>query len=233
MSAVAMVAGDDGAIFAADQAIYAADTGNVVGFMSKLFDLPAAPAVFGCVGVREFGPMLHETLSTIDEDFDHLLAGTLMDAVRAVHHDIVDHYPDASIRSTMVISGFSRAAGKFTAYKLHTAQKYEFEPWTLYPAGTYLSTNPGEEALTRFGVDFDDGSSKIDLAARLVCANRSTCGASDQHDGVYGVGGDLEIVVLHAGGIKRWIAHSWPDPLGEPVDPKRGEPMPTFPLQIP
>jgi hypothetical protein len=242
MSAIAVCTADDGIVFAADGAMYNS-SGIIIRFVSKLYTSPYQDCVYGHVGIADFGPAFVEAIDPMPP-FDALIQGIVAKACQA-YGAASAAWTDtryAAPRATLIIGGWSESQQRFELYKLHSSEKEitnqatgETEmspPWQLIPvSGTWSSSVPRAKDLETFGIDWDGEYSPLDLPARIVCANRA--GSSDRGDGVYGVGGFLEMVVITRNGIKNWFAHEWPDVIGEVIDPAKGELMPVFPLVIP
>jgi hypothetical protein len=51
---------------------------------------------------------------------------------------------------------------------------------------------------------------------------------ADNGDGVYGVGGWIDLAIVTHEGVSLQRVHEWPDKVGEVIDPARGEILPPF-----
>jgi hypothetical protein len=252
MSALAVVPGDNGVVFACDGA--ASNDGIVVSCRApKIIAMPEICAVLGFVGIGALGFLLRREMELTGADGRVVSAGgfdaiveNLSGLMRAAHRQAAPGMRDD--RATAVLAGWSEARGRFETVKVHsfakeatnvaTGEKISFAPWEVHSFDmSWMNSNPGPEISQSFGIDAAaaPGTPLLDFAARMVCAARASCGDREMaaEQGVYAVGGMLQLTVLLREKITSWIAHRWPDPIGEPIDPSRGEPMPAFPLAMP
>lgn len=241
MSAVAIIPTASGIVAAADGALYEEATGKVGGFMGKLFLMPHLDCVFGYVGSGGFGEALLHNIRGAFDSFDELVKGI---AVKCQFtHLLMERggLSPAGAYVIVVVGGWSEERQRFEAWKVHSADKVaivdgervEHAAWRLHAIeGAWVSTTPPADVMTAFGL-LEGEHSALDYAALLVCACRAVSGADVDDERFYGVGGFLQLALVEAGKATTWIAHRWPDPLGEPIDPARGEPRPPLPIHAP
>jgi len=242
MSAVSLFVAEDGFVFAGDGAAYDID-GRLLRRVTKLYHSPSQPWALGYVGMGEFGERLFASLPQPHPNFD-ILRAKLVEMGRSLYLDMSAewtlHYGPAipPARATLVLAGYSNSSGRFEAVKIHSSPKemqnqntleLSLAPaWTLLEVtGFWASSAPNQHDLATFGLDGAE-LSPIDTAARYVCALRASC--DHRGDAVYGVGCFLELLVVTEEQTFRWLAHEWPDPIGEVIDPRRGEAMPASSL---
>lgn len=229
-------------MFAADGAAYN-EHGELIYQTSKIYVGPQNDFLYSHVGIGDFGGSLAAKIDVEGLGFD--------DCKSRIVEVSRDAYADAKAawigdieapRATLIMAGWSQRNNRFEAFKLHSSEKEYVNPETgepgisppweiIHVSGLWASSMPLTEHFDQFGIDFESEWSVVDMPARMVCANRA--GSNNRGDAVYGVGCFLEMAILTTEGVKRWIAHEWPDELGFPIDPSIGEPMPKFPIKIP
>src|SRR5690606_22382733 len=134
------------------------------------------------------------------------------------------------VRSTVLIGGWSTARERFELYTVHSSGKevigesgqiIQREPWNLnyLYQGFWVSSNPREEDQRDAGLLETQPIQAIDYVSRWVAACRLWCAESRD----YGVGCFLQTAIVHRKGFVDWIAHRWPDELGQPIDPTQGD----------
>lgn len=250
MSAVALAIGDDAIVVAADGVSYDLDDGQILGFASKVIPMPERNAVIAWTGMGMIGQALVWEFGQDVTDFDSLVEN-LPEAAKAAHMKLCigmgrRNFDADENKISILLAGYSVSRGKFEGYRLVNYSKVtrdhegnetgKLVPWTMNPISyVWASHSPPAEVAKRFGLI--DAGDLTELCARYVCANRALSGPVLDEDGdidcYYGVGGFLQMVVLKRDHVQSWIAHRWPDEIGERVNPDAGEPMPVFPLKLP
>lgn len=251
MSCVALAIADDAIVLAADGAFYDEHDGAVQGFASKVLPLPERNAVIAWTGLGLFGQALYWEIGQRLLSFDKLVA-MLPEAARLAHLKLCvgagrhNLHPDNN-KVSVLLAGYSDERERFEAYRVVSYAKDTFytngelagrlEPWVMNPIEwVWASHAPPAEVCEEFGLT-EPPADLVELCARYVCANRPLSGTVRDEDGniegVYGVGGFLQMVIVKRDHVQSWIAHRWPDEIGKPVDPTVGEPMPAFPLKLP
>ena len=234
-------------IFASDTICYG-EHGKVLSTTAgKVLPVQELNCVIGNVGLAGLTTTLRDCIGMRYRDFDDLLGGIVED-FRSVHSDYVDRHHDSDapqLNATVVIAGWSESRMQFETYRLSTRQKeiiFAGESTTSGPfelvstEGCWVSSAYRPEDCERFGIDFEsENVNLLDLAARIVCACRAASSSSGSGDFAglpYAVGGQLQITLLQRDRITQWVAHRWPDEIGQVVDPLAGDAMPAFPLQF-
>lgn len=231
----------NGIVFAADGATYDIETGELMGPIHKLFALPHLNAIIGNVGIGGFGHVLQMAIGSDFSTFDGLCDGFVDACQRAKLMMSQGKLWPAEARATAILGGWSETRQAYELYKVHSSPKEAIEAdgtlvthekWKLHKVeGQWMSTAPSEEEMRQCGLLTDEEMPVFDGVARLACAARLHSGIDIE--GRYGVGCFLQMAVLQNTNITSWIAHRWPDKLGEPIDPSCGELLPSFPIQMP
>ena len=238
MSALALYVETNGVTFAADAAAYDMQ-GKVTWFRSKIHILERQQCVIGNVGIWSFADTFKAIAQARCSNFDSIADDFVeigRDAYQASSTLWREHGTQIPPpRGTIAIGGWSRKRARFEALKLHSEAKEVLDkdgvsvnlaqPWTAIPIDEFwCSSRPTHESMDRLGVTSGLPMPAEELIGRTVCALRRE--SSDRGDGVYGVGGWLDIVAIREAGISSWRPHVWPDKVGEPIDPTRGEELP-------
>lgn len=229
MSAICVVPLDDCVVFAGDGGAYDPTGGNRIGSTSKVFLVPHLNCIFGYVGIGGLGHLLLPNIEYAAETFDDLVNGGFVKACREAFAQLAreGRNPDG-VRATAIVGGFSDARQSFEVYKVHSAPKQvmqegvltEHAAWKLHPVlHNWASSSPSPEAQEKAGLS--GPMNAIEYAARMIAANRLHSGEDE-----YGVGSFLQIAIVSRDGVRSWIAHRWPDPLGAPIDPNCGDLLP-------
>lgn len=229
MSAIALCNADDSVIIASDGICMNPSTGQVLGCVEKIFPIPHLNCVFSHLGAGGVGHEISTAIGYRYRDFDDLLAEfeLLFSAVAGGRGAVV------------VLAGWSGARQRFESYLIRSeaGENLVSVPWVLTPCESefWMSQSPSPETAERLGIVLTSeevARDPVGLAARLICAARADSGR--QEDGRYGgSGGFLQIAMVRREGVLTWIAHRWPDTLGQRIDPTRGQMLPEFPLQHP
>lgn len=242
MSAIVTIKGDDGIIVAFDTISYDMEGTVLSTTACKVLPLMELNCVIGNVGAAGVTTALRDKIAAKYADFDDLLAG-IVDDFRDVHDDLVQLYwqgPGPTPNATVMLGGWSGQRNQFETYRLSSRDKeivVEGElstspAFSLVPTdGCWVSSAYHAEDMRRFGVDFENETNMINLAVRIVCACRAASSATGTGDfeGVpYGVGGQLQMLLLERGRVTQWVTHRWPDEVGKPLDAAAGDPLPDW-----
>lgn len=238
MSAVAAYVDEQGGICLAGDGAACGEDGRLIGQVNKLFSLPHLNAVYAHVGLGAVGHLLLYEIGMRFTTFDELRDDFIFVLKEVRGRMRLSQMWSDKIRSTVLLGGWSDANQRFEMYKVHTLPKPvyeadgvlgEHEAWKLHPLdrGVWVSTLPGQEEQEACGLP-DFSGPALDYVARWVSACRLECGREDATD--YSVGCFMQMMVLNRTGVQSWIAHRWPDPMGERIDPARGDLLPALPL---
>lgn len=240
MTAIAMVRGNDGVAIATDAATYELD-GRLQHLMSKVALIPERNCVISARGAAGLTGRLAEAVRHQTFDFDDVLALLGWEAKK-----LLDEWREWIKPRTepkhidLHIAGWSSARERYETYILCSGEKIQTDvngvlmplaPWSLTPVPSmFASPLPDAEVARRFGLDYDKFSNGYDAAARIVCAVRSESRAFHEGAAAMGciAGGWLQMTILKRDFVSTEIIHRWPDVIGEPIDPTRGEPLPKF-----
>ena len=242
MSAIVTIKGDDGVIVAFDTISYDMNGVILSTTACKLLPLIELNCVIGNVGVAGLTTALRHKIAARYADFDDLLGGVVED-LRELYNEIVEYYSQQSgptPHATVVLAGWSAIRNRFETYRVSTREKEIISagihstspPFSLVATdGCWTSSMYRAEDCARFGIDFENESNFINLAVRIVCACRAASseeGTGDFAGLPYGVGGQLQILLLQRNRITQWAAHSWPDEVGTTLDATAGDAMPNW-----
>jgi len=239
MTAIAIYRSQDSIVFASDGASYDPSNGAFTGCTSKVALMPEWSCVIAQRGAGGFLALLRARLGPEVVDFDDLL-DRLPTHTRGLHADFVARgypYPNVSL----FIGGWSEARERFETYTLRSrdislpnaegGEPFSIEAFKLAPLPEFhAAPYPTEELFERFGAGTNAlPMTAADLTLRTVCAARALrCAPSEEDKCEYVVGGFLQLTILKRNEIASEIVHRWPDPVGEKIDPTRGEPLPAF-----
>lgn len=243
MSAVAMIVRESYAIIAGDGVSTDPVSGVVGRHVSKLTILPHLNAVIGLTGIEGFDQLMGFYMPASVTDFDSLL-DALPSLAQRVSGMIAREglLGDGDIQTSVVIAGWSGQRQAYEGWRLVTYPKQRIhpvsgvravlEPWTPHriQAGTvWCSTDPGREAMQKFGLFDEHGDDDAAHLTRLLASARSKSGEIGENGQRFNAGGFIQVAVIQTDDIRSWIAHRWPEDLiGAPVDPARGMPMPEW-----
>lgn len=242
MTAIAIVRGAEGLAFATDG--LAIDvTGRAAAVVSKAALFPEWSCVFANRGSAMATARMQNALQRLAYSgacriggFDDVLA-LLPELSGALHAEILREgavYPNFSF----MIGGYSAERDRCESYSLRS-QEFAYHdgvqdlvqaPYTLaeLPAMHFAPT-PTRESAIAAGMrppdqPLEDG---VHMAVRAICAARLDQGATtDDPAEMHHVGGFVQLTTLFRDRLTSEIVHRWPDPLGEMVDPRRGDLLP-------
>ena len=239
MSALAIVPAGDAIVLAADGAVYDRQRGQLLGSITKLHVMPHLSTVFGAVGQGHLIHIFPHLIGFRFSSFDEVRENFAELCRASVSAQRTNNQWEDRARATVVLAGWSEGNQAFEVFKLHTLDKFEHSAWDLHPiSGVWCSTAPTPEHMDEVSLDAN-ADSALDVAAKLVCANRLQSGAGvyegDDYgeEDAYGVGCFLQMALLRRDCVTSWIAHRWPDENGKVINPETGEKMPAFPIQKP
>lgn len=241
MSAIVSIRGDDGVVIAADTISYST-TGEVLSLTAcKVLPVLEMNCVIGNVGIGGFTTTLRDCIGAKYIDFDEMLLG-IVDDFRIVHEHFVDRsYAEfaGNVNATVMVAGWSEKNQRFETFRISSRQKEIVvageSSWSsafslVETPGCWVSSAYRQVDCERFGINWEEeGPNLVDLAQRIICACRAASSASGSGDfeGLpYAVGGQLQVTLLQKNHITQWVAHRWPDQIGELVNPEAGDPMP-------
>lgn len=233
MTAVAILRTADGIVVASDGIAYEAETGNVAGFTSKVILAPEWSAVIAYRGAGGFGQMLRSRLGVEVMNFDTMLAQLPSVALPLWLEYRFSYQEDCHF--SLLIGGWSDARQRYETYVLRS-ERVTFddgvqEPFTLTPLpSAYLAPTPTTALMRDFGVLEAVARDPIAGAVRAVCAARRLENAPGEA-ARFAVGGFVQLTVLTRDAVESRVVHRWPDPIGEPIDPTRGDALPAWVLE--
>lgn len=247
VSAIAIYRSDEAVFFAAD-GLSADSSGIVQNHVLKLYPLPHLNAIFTHAGAGQVGVVVLDLINRgvvgrpRFDTFDRLLlsfAALCQSAHETVSAFVVaemGRVDDDYIRATFVLSGWSDAAGKFVAVKTSSFDKEVFvdregtteilPAWSVHGIEDFYVNHYPSKCADEFGLN-ENGLSVFDYLARAISACRAEASPA------YVVGGFLQLGYVTRQKTVTWIAHRWPDPVGQLVDPSLGERLPAMPIVIP
>jgi hypothetical protein len=228
----------DGIVIGSDGAVYDPGNGNLIGECSKVLFVPECDAFVMSRGSAGFIHVLRHNLGFEVGGFDDLMQVTVEASQRALAVYTDQDYEFAT--TTLIVGGRSKSKGVFEVYRLsstkRTIRNALTEESELVPPSVitpidriWAAPFPDEGLREQFGIH--DDLTGYEYVARTICAARhqqdSMTGAGETVPG-FSVGCFLQMGSLLPDGFRTSVIHRWPDVLGEPIDPARGEPMPAF-----
>lgn len=241
MTAIAIFRLDDGVVIASDGAAYASTTGCLTGLTSKVVLAPEWSCVLAQRGAGGVVQLIRSRIG-----FEVLTFDDLLDVIVGVAIDVYDSYKvfgyDDDARFSLFLAGWSETRERFETYQLRThgheahaegtGEVLVVEPFQLTPLPFVYLAPGGGEHMERFGVmEAIAANDPIPATVRAVCAARQLRNVSDEA-AEHCVGGFIQLTIVRRDKVESTIVHRWPDVIGEPIDPTRGEPLPAF-LSVP
>lgn len=246
MTAIALYMAGDRVLMAADAAAYDL-TGRVSWFRHKLMVMDTLKCVVTCAGIWSFGDEFAAAARHECSSFDEIVSNmpALARKAYAVSAENwrshgTEHAPPPGL---VIIAGWSDARSKLEAYKIHSGAKPVVDarggiattaPWTVYPIDEfYCSSRPtfAGQAICGLTGEWWNTLTPEEIVGRFVCSLRAqgadSSGAPDYGEGVYGVGGWVQIVEISRDNIRCWVPHVWPDEVGRPIHPDAGRLLPS------
>lgn len=241
MSAIAVIRRENGIVIACDSISH--DANGVIQSVTanKLVIIPEWDCAIGNVGVGNFSTMIRANMGQKYDGFDSMLLGIVGDFRSTLQAMIVlGLVPAADVRCTLFVAGWSIERKRFESYRLSarnkevviTGQGTQVIPaFSLMPlTGDWCSSKYSAEDAARFGINRQE-SDTYQIAAGYVCAARassSRSGSGDFEGIAYAVGGHLQMTLLERNKVTTWVAHRWPDVVGNYLDPTAGKPAPDW-----
>ena len=234
-----MLRRENGIIIACDSISYD-ETGIVKSTKAvKLLAVPELNCAIGNVGVGNFTPVLRAQMAHKYESFDQVISGAAEDFRAVLTGMILMGQAQSDAKCTAIYAGWSDERGRFETYRISARDKVSKLNGveTILPAfvpthvpGDWCSSEYNSEDAARFGLDLET-LPVVNNAVAYVCACRAASEASGSGDfeGLpYAVGGHVQVMQIERGIITTWIAHQWPDKVGEALDPTVGMAMPDW-----
>lgn len=143
---------------------------------------------------------------------------------------------------SVTLSGWSTSRERFEIHRLvnygkdsvlfESGQQLQLEPFkrSMIESGIWCSHAPPAPIMEEYGLADTSNMDLVELVIRLICANRACSGfkGDPENDRWYAAGGFVQVAILQPGSAQTWIAHRWPDLVGEHIDLSRGDPVPQF-----
>jgi hypothetical protein len=227
------------AVVVASDGIFYDENGIVCGTGSKAIIVPEWSCVIVMQGQGGFLQSVRCRLGQDCTSFDDMLRKIVQVSEDERKFCIERGY----IRDfNMALAGWSESRERFETYALHSVDSelpagsvpgsQSIEPWklTAVPA-IYGAPGADQKQRDRFGLNVDGSVNGFEYAQRGIWAARYSrfpfqLGKTLPEG--HCVGGFLEVSILRRDRIETSIVHRWPDPVGEMIDPTRGEPIPEF-----
>ena len=243
MSAVAISAGPDVVHLAADTAAYDTDTGTFLFETQKARVVDRLACVIANTGAGGFTDHLVNVIGDVPalKTFDDLLVALpkLVVGIQGCMEQLGTTQPDKN--SSIMAIGYSEQHKQVVAVRVLSVGKESVGKdgeTVTYPAGhmeqitgLFATSAPAPETQRAFGcvIGNMEGMPGREAVLRLVCALRSESRVRDANDPVsFGVGGAVMHFEVTREGVTETEAHRWPDVIGEPIDPNRGERLPAW-----
>ncbi|CAO4196488.1 hypothetical protein [Methylorubrum extorquens] len=242
MSALAILRTESFVTIASDGAAYDGSTGNLMAVVSKVAVMPEWSCIFanrgmgGATAVMQAELQLLAVRGDTIRDFDDVLDRIPALAER-MHRDALATPGAPTAHFSFFIGGYSEQRQRIESYTVRTRPVGDRPAFDLIGLqDIHLAPYPSPEAAARAGItrpqELPHGHETVaeDYAVRAVAACRLDR-ETDEGEGATGihfVGGLLQLTTLYRGATFTRIVHRWPDPIGEPIDPTRGELLPAL-----
>lgn len=242
MSALAIVRSDESVTIASDGAAYDGETGNLMAVVSKVAVMPEWSCIFanrgmgGATAVMQAELQLLAVRGDTIRDFDDVL-NRIPALAERMHRDALATPGAPTAHFSFLIGGFSERRQRMESYTIRTRPISDQPPFALVGLPEiHLAPFPSLEAAAQAGItrpqELQHGHETVaeDYAVRAVAACRLDRETDDAEGavGIHYVGGFLQLTTLYRGEVHSRIVHRWPDPIGEPIDPGRGELLPAW-----
>jgi hypothetical protein len=236
MTAIALITSDDGIVVASDGAIVGPND-ILIAHGSKVVLAPEWSCVLANRGVVGFASALKSHIGAAP-DFDAVLECT-RDEVRLVYEEFKNISPE-NHHATVYLAGWSERRKAYETYRVSTREHRVVDraagedrilpAFTLDPLPTaFAAPGPSDDHVKQFSIPCESKSLEEDAiwAMKIICAARQS-GSDDSGPRVWHIGSFLQLTVIKRLSIVSNVVHCWPDPMGEKIDPRRGELMPAF-----
>lgn len=236
MSAIAFAVCSASVVVACDGAAYDPQTVRLGAVRSKIETLAHLSAFVGVVGIGEFEILLRSFRGDHVLTYDDLI-DDLPRACRAAYQCCLDNgMTDGEIEANVVAGGWSDRNQRWEGCRIATRSLKDlaaggtgaaFEPMTLK---SYLTPGPSDKAAAAVGFDpHDIGRDPVRYCVHAICAARQMSGEQDEdRPHLYAAGAFIELTTIEREAVKSQIVHRWPDRLGEPINSKAGDPIPSW-----
>lgn len=198
-----------------DGAIYVED-GTLVDIREKVHRSPYLPMAItgrGSAAMDAFAKAII-VLSSVGS-FDQTMERTVAMLERRKPLGVPDH-------CEVLIAGMSETAGPRMLY-FSTVDAYglpEFEPWTLYDVTGEWGGGPQLTADEIAGLDATNGLASCGVAIfEAMRRQRGPNPIRPELPEIYGIGGHVDHTVIDACGARTTRLHTWPDRVGEKIEP--------------
>lgn len=251
MSALAIVRSDESVTIASDGAGYETGTGRLMTVVSKVALMPECSCIFANRGMGGATAEIHARLRHLAacgepiKEFDDVL-DRFPTLAEQLHLEVLANPEASTAHFSFLIGGYSGRRQRMESYTVRTrpfmamgnsGALSEQPPFTLIGLPmVHLAPSPqlssaAQVGITRpqeFGPETELEPESYALRAVAACRlDRETDGAEGT-PGIHFVGGMLQVTTLYRDAAVSRIVHRWPDPLGEPIDPKRGDLLPAW-----
>lgn len=242
MSALAILRAEELVVIASDGAAYDGQTGNLMAVVSKVAVMPEWSCIFANRGMGGATAAMQaelrhlaacgEPINEFDDVLDRFPALAEQMHLRAL---AMPGAPTAHF--SFLIGGFSERRRRMESYTVRTRPVGDRPPFALVGLPEiHLAPFPSLEAAAQAGItrpqELQPGHETVaeDYAVRAVAACRLDRETDDAEGaaGIHYVGGFLQLTTLYRGEVHSRIVHRWPDPIGEPIDPTRGDLLPAW-----
>ncbi|MBB4002647.1 hypothetical protein [Aurantimonas endophytica] len=202
-----------------DGAVYRND-GTLIGIQEKVWRSSDIPLAITCRGdMRTAGVLIPSILRVASAGSFDLMIELLPDILARGKQRGVPAGRDFEI----VIAGISETTGPFTAYLTSTKYQEGVDAWTLLNMGTDFGGGMAltESELAALG-DIGPETSLEDIGVPLFEAMRRKKGPNPCRPdlpSLFGIGGHVDWTVVDADGARTRRLHTWPDKVGEKIDP--------------
>lgn len=247
MTAIAIARGTDGVVVASDGAAYLPDNGVLVSHDTKVVLAPEWSCVFAQRGAGGIARAVRANLAAYPiRDLDGVLAALPAAAVAAYTNYVSQGYPWEP-HFSLYATGWSESRQAFEIHVIRSRSRevtalgggiIRNEPFvTSKIDGMVLAPSPQDAAARRCGLDMGAvwagtvGMPPHEVAIRAVCAARYSPNEPEdagQDHAEHGVGAFVQLTFLTQWSVQSSIVHRWADPIGEKIDPSRGDAVPSF-----
>ena len=216
MSAFYCVAYGDRIELLTDGAIYA-DDGTLVGIHEKCFRSDYVPLAI--TGRGEWA-----VVSAFKNAIGTLSACGSFDRTIELVAEFLNQKAAAGVPAPceIVIAGISETDGP-AIYYFATTDAYGlpgFEPWTLFDVGPEFGGGSSLDESELAGIDASGGIAGCGVALfEAMRRKRGPNPTRPELPPIYGIGGRLDHTVVSADGCVTTRLHTWPDRIGEKIEP--------------
>lgn len=168
--------------------------------------------------------------------FDDLVTA-MPDLARGARQFVAERGSPTTQNFSLYLCGWSDARERFETYAVRSRDTEQAPACTLIPLpAVYLAPEPYHDVAAAFGMQLPPPDLRAagweDLAeygTRSICAARFCEGSATGENPHCCVGGFVQVTSLARELVLSRIVHRWPDPIGELLDARRGDPSPWHP----